>query len=106
MEITKILLDTENGIVTDECDMKFRIADDATRKQVVFEHDGEHYLYSYVNGKVGSAGIFIDETYVFPCGETGKTTGWNELFSVEGYVSIEDVMEEMEIEDTISKERE
>jgi hypothetical protein len=101
MEITKILLDTENDIGTE--DVMFRIADDATRKQVVFEHDGQHFLYSYVKGKFG--GEMIDETYVFSCGETGKSTEWKELFSVEEYMSVEDVMEEMEIEDTMSKER-
>ena len=106
MEITKILSDTENGIRTDDDDdyVFFKKgADSAKRKQVVFKnHNGEHFLYSYVNGEVD--GVAFNETYVFPFDdETGETTRWHELFSVDGYMSVEDVMEEMEIGEAMSE---
>ena len=77
----------------------------ADRKQIVFEHDGEHFLYSYVNVNQTCGIMELDETLVFSCDAEGKVTDWDELFMVDGYKSIEDVMEEMEIEDTMSKER-
>ena len=64
-------------------------------KKAIFEHRGQHYLYSYVNHEDLHArlGLTVHETMVFPCDENGDVEVFSEVESASGYVPSAEMME-------------
>ncbi len=64
-------------------------------KKAIFEHRGQHYLYSYVWRKdFAPHGIEeVHETMVFPCDSDGEVESYAEVAADSGYVASSVMME-------------
>ena len=62
----------------------------ANHKKALFEHDGEYFVYSYVNSQ------YAHETMVFRSNKAGDIENWAEVSVHPGYMSSEFVMAELE----------
>ncbi len=63
------------------------ICDETNRRQALFTHNGEFFLYSYVNNEMAH------ETMVFASDENGSVVDYSDLFYHPEYLSSDETMQ-------------